>query len=169
MLNCTCSGIEVNVLHCLSFWSWLLVPLGQSAYMFVCAQACWTFWYASCCTHILPIAFLVWTRYTPFPLTVCIHVSENLQLIAGRITILVWCRRQMTSTESKRASSGKWLQAKMFQDLDASPIGSYDCFVAQSSSESEVCLRTLRIMMADRSAAHVSWWCTSILHGCYTI
>ncbi len=59
MLNCTCLDIELNVIQRTSVWSWLLVPLGKSAYTFVCAQACWTFWNASCRTHILPIIVLV--------------------------------------------------------------------------------------------------------------
>lgn len=92
----------------------------------------------------------------PVPLSVC--MSENLQLLAGRITILEWCQRQMTSKESKRASGSACKQkCMMFQDLDASPIGSYNCFVPQSSNEIEVRLRTLRITMAGRSAAHVMY------------
>jgi len=55
----------------------------------------------------------------PFPLSR--FVSENLQLIAGRIPKLFWC--QMTSMRSKRANDGNELQARMCdtQDPDASP------------------------------------------------
>lgn len=88
MLNCTCSGVKSYVVHCTSFWSWLLVPLGQLVHRFVCTQACWTFGYARCCNHILPITFLVWTRYMPFHSSMC--MCENLQLIACRNTILRW-------------------------------------------------------------------------------